>query len=328
MAVQTVGANRPLRVLVHSDLPGSSLDEIRAAAGMGSTVLVLPDPGEALRRLPEAEVAFGHFPPAAIAGAAPALRWLQVSSAGVDGYISDEVKACGVILTNSSGVYGVAGAEHLLGQMLMFARRLGEMRDSQRAGRWDNERFRAIATLRGQIAGVVGLGDIGTQVALRARAFGMEVVAVKRRPATPPPFVSRLLALDGLPELLPICDHLILCLPLTPQTRGLIDAEALARMKPTAYLYNIGRGAVIDEPALIRCLQEGRIAGAALDVFVEEPLPPHSPLWTLPNVLITPHVGANGPRDWEDAASLFARNLERYRSGQPLLNVVDLDLGY
>lgn len=317
-----------LRVLVHAELPQAEIDSIRAAAGPEATLFVLPDAEEAARRLPDVEVAFGHFPAERIAAAAPALRWVQVPSAGVEEYITNAMKQSGVVLTNGRGVYGVAGAEHVLGQMLMFTRRLKELYDFQRAGRWAQEDYAFTARLQGQTLGIVGLGGIGAQVAIRAKAFGMTVLAVKRRPGEKPPYVDHLWGTDGLFELLAASDHVVLALPLTPHTQGLVDAAALARMKPTAYLYNIGRGAVVDEPALVRRLEAGQLAGAGLDVFVEEPLPPESPLWRLPNVLVTPHAGADGPQDWADTASLFADNLRRYRAGHDLINVVDLEHGY
>jgi phosphoglycerate dehydrogenase-like enzyme len=182
--------------------------------------------------------------------------------------------------------------------------------------------------LQGQTLGVVGLGGIGGQIATRGKAFGMTVRAVRRHPGEPSPYVDHLSGMDGLDDLLAASDHVAVVLPLTPETRNLIDAARLARMKPTAYLYNIGRGAVVDEAALIAALQGKRLAGAALDVFVEEPLPADSLLWDLPNVILTPHVAANGPSDWITVASLFTDNLRRYRAGQPLQNVVDFDLGY
>jgi phosphoglycerate dehydrogenase-like enzyme len=326
--VRHASGKRALRVLVHAELPEVMVGNIQRAAGPRATVHVLPARDEALQRLAQVEVAFGHVPPDAIAAAAPVLRWVHLPSAGVDSYLTAAVQESGITLTRSRGVYGVAGAEHVLGQMLMFTRRLKAMYDSQQGMRWDHEVFQSIGRLKGQTLGIVGLGDIGSQVAIRARAFGMRILAVKRHPAAQPAYVDNLWGLDGLDTLLAASDHVVLDLPLTPETRCLIDERALGQMRSTAYLYNIGRGAVLDEAALIRCLQAGQIAGAALDVFTEEPLPPDSPLWRLPTVLLTPHVGANGPRDWTDAASLFVDNLGRYRAGRDLINRVDFQHGY
>jgi phosphoglycerate dehydrogenase-like enzyme len=240
----------------------------------------------------------------------------------------DAVQASGVMLTTSRGIYSVAGAEHVFGMMLMFNRCLKASYDAQKEGRWDESVYLALRTLRGQTIGIVGLGGIGTQLAMRARSFEMRVLAMKRQPGEKPPYVDQLWGQDGLDELLAASDHLAITLPLTPQTRGLIGAGELARMKPTAYLYNIGRGAVVDEPALVHCLETAKLAGAGLDVFVDEPLPPASPLWRLPNVVLTPHVGASTPEEYTDAAKLFARNLRHYRAGEDLVNVVDFARGY
>jgi phosphoglycerate dehydrogenase-like enzyme len=306
----------------------AAVDEIRTAAGTGAAVHVTGDRDEADRLLSEVDVAFGHFSPERLAAAAPTLRWVHLPSAGVERYMIDAVQASGVTLTSSRGIYSVWGAEHVIGMMLMFNRCLKAAYDAQKAARWDEQLYLALRTLRGQTLGIVGLGGIGTQLAIRARAFEMDVVAVKRERGEKPPYVDRLWGQDGLGELLAASDHVAITLPLTPRTRGLIGASELARMKPTAYLYNIGRGAVVDEPALIHCLEDAKIAGAGLDVFTEEPLPPASPLWRLPNVIITPHHGASSPGEYVDAAQLFARNLRRYRAGEELVNVVDFERGY
>jgi phosphoglycerate dehydrogenase-like enzyme len=330
---ETAGASgadtRPLHVLVQAgvDLPEPVLAGIRDAAGPDAVVRVLPEADTSPDRLSGIEVAFGNFP-LDLLTTARSVRWIQVSSAGVEDFLTEAVRRSGITLTNARGVYGVAGAEHVLGEMLLFTRRLQEMRTAQRERRWEQATYLTIPTLQGQTLGVVGLGGIGSQIALRGKAFGMTVLAVRRHPAETPPYVDHLSGMDGLDDLLAAADHVALALPLTAETRNLIDATRLARLKPTAYLYNIGRGAVVDETALIAALQARRFAGAALDVFVEEPLPADSPLWDLPNVLITPHVGANGPADWIAVANLFADNLRRYRAGQPLRNVVDFDLGY
>ena len=325
----------PLRVLAYiedyTQLPRSidlALDDIRVAAGTGAAVQVTEDPDEALRLLADVDVAFGHFPPERIAAAAPTLRWVHFPSAGVEKYLVDALQSSGITLTSSRGAYSVAGADHVLGLMLAFTRCLMVAYDAQKERRWDERIYLNLRTLSGQTIGIVGLGGIGNQVAIRAKAFGMHVLAVKRQPGERPSHVDHVWGPDGLDELLARSDHVVLTLPLTPQTRGLIGAGSLAQMKPTAYLYNIGRGAVVDEPALVHCLQVEQIAGAGLDVFTDEPLPPSSPLWRLPNVIITPHVGASSSGEYADVANLFASNLRRYRAGEDLVNVVDFERGY
>jgi D-2-hydroxyacid dehydrogenase (NADP+) len=176
---------------------------------------------------------------------------------------------------------------------------------------------------------VVGMGDIGDEVAKRAHALGMRVVATQRHEEEPPAYVERLLTgEDGLDELLSIADHVVLCLPLTAQTRHTISATELARMRPSAYLYNIGRGDLIDQDALVDALSAGRIAGAGLDVATPEPLPPDSRLWDLANVLITDHTAGETPCYWDRGIELVVDNLHRFLTGEPLRNVVDTRAGY
>lgn len=252
------------------------------------------------------------------------LSWLQLSSAGADHYV-DAVRA-EIVITAANGVYGVPTSEHALAMMLAMVRCLPA--SVRAAGRKAWERSVEYDELYGRTCGILGLGDIGSAIARRARAFGMRVTALRRRPGNPPEYVDEIYGRDGLLQMLPECDHVVNALPATPATRHLIDATALARMKPTAYLCNVGRGATIDEAALAHALQDGKLAGAALDVFETEPLPSDSPLWALPNVLITPHTGGSSPREDERVAELFLENLARKARGEELLNVVDRDLGY
>jgi phosphoglycerate dehydrogenase-like enzyme len=211
--------------------------------------------------------------------------------------------------------------------------------------------------LAGKTCVVLGLGDIGTEVARRAKAFGMEVLGIRRRPVTlrvsgdasatdlsagaePPPapagqrrpslprFVDEVVDQSGMPAALARADYLVVALPLTEATHHIVDAEALTVMKPTAYVFNIGRGALIDEPALIRALEEGRLAGAGLDVFEKEPLPEENPLYRMENVIVTPHSAGRSPGNGQKLLSLFCRNLRRYLARKPLLNLVDKDAGY
>jgi phosphoglycerate dehydrogenase-like enzyme len=174
---------------------------------------------------------------------------------------------------------------------------------------------------------IVGVGGIGQAIAERAAAFGMRVYGSRRTPR-PTPGIELVVGADGWRELLPAADYIVVAAPLTAETRGMIDAAALAAMKPTAYLINIARGAVLDEPALLAALRAGRLAGAALDTFEPEPLPADSALWAMPNVTITPHATAHSPRMHARQLALYVENLVRFRDGQPLLNVVDKAAGY
>jgi phosphoglycerate dehydrogenase-like enzyme len=264
---------------------------------------------------------------AALLADAPCLGWAQAVSAGIDGFLFPEFLARGILLTNNSGVHAPNMAEHVLALMLAFARDLPNMLRAGMRHEWHHHPERAFE-LGGQTLCVVGLGDIGQALAARAAALGMRVTGVRRRPGLPPHGVERVTTLAQLDELLPEADHVALCLPLTAATRNLFDAERLARLKPSAYLYNVGRGELLDQSALIAALQSGRLAGAGLDVTVPEPLPRDNPLWELPNVVITSHTSGATPRYWERGTEILAENIRRYRADEPLLNLVDVDEGY
>ncbi len=254
----------------------------------------------------------------------PRLRWVHTISAGVDHILLPALAAPNVVLTNARGVFSVPIAETVLAYMLAVVKRLPEFLRQQQAHRWHKLELRE---LDGLTVGIVGLGDIGREVARRCRALGMRVLGL-RRDAGPDTDADEVLPPARLHDLLARADFVVIALPLTPQTRGLIDQAALAAMKPDAWLINISRGAVIEEAALIAALREGRIGGACLDVFAEEPLPAENPLWDLPNVIITPHNSWSSPRLEARQVSLFLENLRRYVAGEPLLNVVDPEAGY
>jgi phosphoglycerate dehydrogenase-like enzyme len=238
-----------------------------------------------------------------------------------------ELVAGPAVLTNGRGVFSPALAEFALAALLFFAKDLRRLVESQREGRWDPFEMQALA---GRTLGVVGFGDIGRAVAARARPLGMRVLALRRRPelSRQDPLVDEPLAVDQLPELMSRADDVVVAAPLTPQTAGLVGREAIAAMKPTAVLVNVGRGPTVDEAALVDALAGGRIRGAALDVFETEPLPPGHPLWRLPNVLLSPHCADHVPGWVEAAMRPFLDNLERFRRGQPLENVIDKARGY
>lgn len=264
------------------------------------------------------------------------LKWIAFWSAGLDGKVTEQMSARKLILTNASGVHGPNIAEHVFAMMLMFTRRMEMHLRSQINHTWDRrmpiERPPA-AELSGQTLGIVGLGRIGEALTVRARAFGMRVSAVKLNPESRHEHddgvsPDSLRGLDGLPDLLRESDHVCIALPYTPQTHHLFDAGMLRRMKPTAYLYNIARGAILDERALVGALRDGVIAGAGLDVFEEEPLPASSELWDRQNVIITPHVAGLTPYYFERFAVLFAENLRRFLAGERLNNLYDAERGY
>ena len=263
-----------------------------------------------------------------------AVRWLSSVAAGLDEIVTPALLARGVAVTSASGVHGPNIAEHVLAMMLMFTRGLPRLFRAQLARRWERNltsRSDGPGELTGKTLVIVGLGRIGEAIAVRARPFGMRVVGLKRDPSSPPRrrvAVDELLPMDALDEALGRADHVCLTVPLTRETHHLIDARRIARLRPGAYLYNVSRGAVIDEPALVDALRAGRLAGAGLDVFEEEPLPATSPLWELENVILTPHVSGVTPLYYERTAALFADNLERFLAGQPLGNRFDPARGY
>ena len=217
--------------------------------------------------------------------------------------------------------------EFVLAAVLYFAKDIARMRRNQKAARWQPFDLMEISR---QTMGIVGYGDIGKACASRAKAMGMKVLALRRRPelSTGDPHVDKVYSWDQLQEMIAESDYVVAAAPLTPETKSMISDAQFGAMKPTAVIINVGRGPVIDEPAMIRALESGRIKGAGLDVTSVEPLPPESPLYRLDNVLLSPHC-ADHTTDWfDDAMLFFVRQFERFRAGQPLENVVDKTRGY
>ena len=279
-------------------------------------------PSEAAELIADTEVLYAwKFPPHLFAKAAR-LKWLQAMGAGVDWAIVRELPPR-VVITRAPGVFGPWMAEYVIGWCAWITQRIETYREAQRQRRWLDHVLPD--RLLGKTLTIVGLGDIGRAIARAARAFGMRVVGVSRsgrrvREA------ERVFKVGELARALADADFVVVLLPLTPETLGLIGADALAAMKPTAWLLNIARGAVVDEAALLEALEHRRIAGAILDVFATEPLPPHHRLWRTDNVVITPHVA--GPSTPEEIAPVFNDNLARYLTGRPLRHVVDRARGY
>jgi phosphoglycerate dehydrogenase-like enzyme len=255
---------------------------------------------------------------------APRLRWIQSISAGVEDFVSPALAAHGVVLTSAAGVYDAGLAESVLGFLLAFSSRVLE--DARlEPGAWPADGTRL---LRGTTVLVVGAGSIGTEVGRLLRAAGLHVRGVARTPRPPDGTFDGIVGSEELHAELGRADHVVNVLPITDATRGVFDADAFAAMRRHAVFVNIGRGATVDEPALIEALSHGRIAGAALDVFEVEPLPDASPLWRMPNVLVSPHRAGDHERWQSDVVALFVDNLERFVAGEPLRNVVDVELGY
>jgi phosphoglycerate dehydrogenase-like enzyme len=253
------------------------------------------------------------------------LPWVHTNAAGIHPLVIDALAEQPTILTNGSGAQAPAIAEYVVAALLAFRKRLRELGRFQDQAQWAVG-FR-VAELRDLTVGIVGLGNAGRAIARLLRPFGVRLLGVRRHPA-PVEEVDRVYSLDELPEFLAQLDALVIAAPLTSETRGIIGAKELARLRPGAVLVNVARGAIVDEDALIAALHTGQLAGAALDVFGEEPLLASSPLWAMPNVIVSPHCCDHTPETDERGLALFLDNLTRYVNGEPLRNVVDRDVGY
>ena len=256
----------------------------------------------------------------------PGVRWVHSISAGVEHLPLAWMAERGILLTNSAGAYATAMAEYALAAMIMLARSLPSWLDGQRERRWLEGGAFDANVVRGKRLGIVGYGAVGRELAAIGKALGMEVWATKRSPLFPSAEpLDRLLPTSDLSELLASSDVVVLCASLNQSTRHLIGTTELEAMKPTAILVNVARGGLIDEHALVDALQEGRLRGAMLDVTTEEPLPPESPLWSAPNLYISPHISGNTPESWRWQVEFFCRNLQLYLDGSPerMGNLVD-----
>lgn len=336
----------PIVVQINAPIDAHGLDELRSL----SPRLRIRDHSPASGALPtgawhDVDVLFTSFAaPLPTPQEAPRLRWVQYYSAGVERVIDHPLAAAGVIFTTTSGIHATPIAEYVIAWVLAWYRRVPLLLGWQREAHWPTRAEREgldQRELRGATLGIVGYGSVGREMARLANAFGMRVLATSHggdhrdqgyqlagngdAEGTLP---ERYYPLPELHELLRASDIVLIALPSTPDTRGLFDAAAFAAMKPSALLVNIARGDISDEAALLDALTTRRIAGAVLDVFVQEPLPADSPLWHLPNVIITPHISALTPAYADRAAALFTENLHRYLAGQPLLNVVNRERGY
>ena len=317
------------------DFPGVDVDEARSKEDLSE-------------RIAEAEILFGWLPGDAAVAKAERLRWIHSPAAGIGGYLTPAFRARSIALTNSRGVHAIPIAEHVLGVLAALARRLRAAVVEQTTTGMDRERWgvgeEIPEELHGKTLGIFGYGAIGREVARRASAFGMRVIALRRRAEGVEEWDPGFLRTIGLPveepaleaalgprdwdRFLAESDAVVVAAPLTPETEGRFDTEALRRMKRGAWLVNVARGKIVREEALIAALRDGTIAAAALDVFETEPLPRESPLYTLDNVILTPHVSGLSRGFWARAMALFRANLERDAQGLPLWNRVDPARGY
>jgi phosphoglycerate dehydrogenase-like enzyme len=313
------------RVAVYSG-SGSIARELPALLP-GEDVTLIDDESE-LEKAAETEVVIGtnNGPRVgALLRGAPKVRWYHSLGAGVERLVVlPEFRERRIVLTNNSGAMDIPIAEHVIALVLAAAKRLNLYRDQQARSEWKDQRQEE---LRGATLVVYGLGSIGAETARLGAALGMRVLGV-RRSSVPVPGVERIVPPDRLAEVAADADYLAVCAPLTALSEGAVSRAVIERMKPTAWIINIARGPIVDETALVDALRSGRIGGAALDALTVEPLPKESPLWSLDNVIITPHSSNSSPNVRMRTVALIQENLRRYKAGEALLNVVDLDAGY
>ena len=327
-------------------IPESLEQEIIDGAPEGWTVQVVttdtvsdgdggyPPTPEALAAISDAEVYYGYGITPRLFAAAKKLRWVHTATAGVGSALFPEFLKSDIMLTNSAGVHAIPMSEYVVAGLLHFWRGFDLTSDAQRRATWDRDVFVAVDSPAREAGEsrvlIVGTGGIGGEVAKRLTALGSTCVGVRRRPDEGVPHgFAKVVGMDKLDSEMPAADALVLAAPLTPQTKGLITAERLDMLPTHAVIANVARGAMIDENALAERLASGRLRGAVLDVFHEEPLAATSPLWRLRSALITPHISAVTPRRfWDRQAALYLENCRRYVAGTPLRNLVNKDAGY
>jgi phosphoglycerate dehydrogenase-like enzyme len=314
-------------------------DEQLAAKFPGVRFEMAADRSVFREKLPAADVLYSWHLPAPLFAIAKKLRWIHTPGAGIEHFLYPQMRASDIQISSGGGLSGDAMAEHLLALMLAFSRRLHDSMRLQSQQRWGQDMMWSSDPvpfrLEGKTVGIIGFGGIGSELAKRAKALGMRVVAIRRgatqavtSPLRKPRYVDALGGPPQLDDLLEQSDFVVLAVPLTPETRGLIGARELAKMKKTAYLLNVGRGEQINETSLVKALRAKTIAGAALDVFQNEPLPARSIFWRLPNLIVSPHYAGTYPEHMHRATDRFEENLARFVKGRTLRHLVDKKLGY
>lgn len=316
---------KPVILVLHSWLPENQLG--RWSAEFTACEFVDGRSTEPLERHLQSAVVIYGLPPVNRIGEAASLRWIQLASAGVPQDLCPPAKTWGITVTNLAGLYGPTIAEHALAMMLILSRHLQIVLRSQAERRWDRGIANTMADLHGKTLSIVGLGNIGQNIARLARAFGMRVVGC-RRTGQPTPYVDRVYPLDELRSMLAEGDYVAVAAPLTAQTQGMLGAAEFAAMKRGTIYINVSRGAVAEEQALLGALQSGRLAGAGLDVFAVEPVPTEHPFWSMPNVLLSPHYSGETVNLSALPAERFTRNLHNWLAGRDLEGLVNLELGY
>ncbi|MBI1993093.1 MAG: D-2-hydroxyacid dehydrogenase [Deltaproteobacteria bacterium] len=255
----------------------------------------------------------------------PRLKWLHATRGGVYPYLSPAIKSRPIAVTGSKGIHGAAFSEFALACIFALAKKLPQCWEAQKGRRWEKVDTEEIA---GKTLGILGLGTVGSELARKAKALGLKVIATKRNVGARPEYVDEIGPPEFLPRLLSAADFVALCLASVPSTERILGEKELRSMKRSAYLINLTAGKAVEEKLLVLALKEGWIAGAALDAFARQPLSPDSELWGLANVIISPRIGGAAAQRWELLMPIFAENLRRLRSGEKLLNLVDKEWGY
>ena len=343
---QDQSSKRKFKLVIHPAVDAHRLAAIVDAAGDGGTVVNAPDEDAAAAAMADADAFFGKMTPKLLA-AETELRWIQAPSASMEHFLFPALVEHSSILTNMRGIFSDVIADHVFGFVLCFARNFHHYVRNQAKATWEvmgdpswkvpnfARSLRDVAPadrvhihLSDTTLGVVGLGSIGSEVARRGLAFGMRVLAVDAKREERPPGVESLWKPDRLQDLLAESDFVVIAAPHTPETVKMFRRPQFRQMKPTAFLINIGRGVIVDLNDLVAALEAGEVAGAGLDVFETEPLPPEHPLWRMENVIMTPHCAARSPRIPDRFAQVVVDNVRRYANGRPVKNVVDKTAWY
>jgi D-2-hydroxyacid dehydrogenase (NADP+) len=295
------------------------------AACKDVTILGTPTKEELMREVVDADAVIGRLPLEAFL-IAKKLNFVQSIGVGFETMLYPEMLASDVKITNTAGAYDAVISEHAMAHILAFSRGIVGQERNRKERTWSHAV--PVIQIAGLTACVLGLGSIGRTIALRLKAFGLTVIAVDVQATTPPDGVDRVVKPDAMHDALAESDIVVVALPHTPATEGIINAPCFDSMKKTAIIVNIARGPLINQPDLIEALQQGKIAGAGLDVFEKEPLPDDNPLWDMPNVTFTPHTASQCDEGNHNIKQIFIDNLNRFANGEPLLNVIDKEKGY
>jgi D-2-hydroxyacid dehydrogenase (NADP+) len=320
-----------ISLLISFELPGQYIKKIQEVSA-DIKVLQSSDEKELLHLIENVDILFAGDFSLEIFLKAKNLKWIQTVGAGVNRFLFPEVVKSNVIITSAGGVHPIPISEHVIGLMLSLSRKLHFFIRNQMERKWEMngaKLMEQIEELSAKTVGIVGLGRIGSEVAKKTKCLGMKVIATKRNPTVSKPnYVDKLVNPENLEELLAESDFVVLTLPLTKETQGMIGEAQLKSMKRTSYLINVARGKIVQEDKLIQALKEDWIVGAGLDTFETEPLPQNSELWTMKNVIITPHMAGLTPHYFERLTNIFCENLNRFINNEPLINVVDKTVGY